>query len=148
MRNVHIRDLRPSDKTDWRRLWTGYLDFYETDLPRKITDRTWQSLLDSDISMSARIAEEDGHAIGFSVCVLHPGSWAAGAVCYLEDLFVDPRCRGRGTGRALIQDIIDQGRAGGWATLYWHTRRDNPARKLYDEFVAADEFVRYRLPLK
>jgi ribosomal protein S18 acetylase RimI-like enzyme len=51
-------------------------------------------------------------------------------------------------GRALVQDLIDLGRARGWARLYWHTQANNErARRLYDKFVEADNFVRYRLTL-
>ena len=35
-------------------------------------------------------------------------------------------------------------RAEGWARLYWMTREDNePARRLYDRYASADDFVRY-----
>jgi len=45
-------------------------------------------------------------------------------------------------GRALIDDLV----ARGWARLYWHTRQSNDtARRLYDTYVDADAFVRYRL---
>lgn len=97
--------------------------------------------------MICRIAEIDGEVAGFSISVLHPGTWFAGPACYLEDLFVDPASRGRGLGRRLVQDLVDLGKEHGWANLYWHTRHSNPARKLYDEFIGADDFVRYRLPL-
>jgi hypothetical protein len=36
----------------------------------------------------------------------------------------------------------------GWSRLYWHTRAANAtARKLYDKFAKADDFVRYRMIL-
>jgi hypothetical protein len=36
----------------------------------------------------------------------------------------------------------------GWSRLYWHTRAENAAaRRLYDSFVEADDFVRYRLKM-
>lgn len=83
--------------------------------------------------------------LDFSVSALHDGTWTAAPICYLEDLFVDPRCRGQGCGRLLIQDLINRAKSQGWSRLYWHTRSDNPARRLYDEFALADDFVRYRL---
>lgn len=55
--------------------------------------------------------------------------------------------RGRGVARALVQALHAEGKAKGWSRLYWHTRADNPARKLYDEFTPADEYVRYRVML-
>ena len=40
------------------------------------------------------------------------------------------------------------GRERGWSRLYWHTRASNEtARRLYDKFVNADDFVRYRMIL-
>jgi len=97
--------------------------------------------------MIGRIAESGGEITGFSISVVHIGTWFAGPACYLEDLFVDPAHRGRGIGRALIQDLADLGKQHGWSNLYWHTRHDNPARKLYDEFTGADGNVRYRFTL-
>ncbi len=67
--------------------------------------------------------------------------------CYLEDLFVDPAFRGQGIARTMIKSLQSEGADKGWSRLYWHTRRDNPARHLYDEFTPADDYVRYRITL-
>ena len=142
-----IRDPTQNDEAAWRRLWSGYNAFYKASVPDQVTDRTWQRILDLASPIFARLAEDDGNVIGFSICVLHEGTWATSPVCYLEDLFVDPDRRGRGAGRLLIQDVVDLARARRWSRLYWHTRADNPARRLYDELAKADDFVRYRLLL-
>lgn len=144
---ITLRAPTPRDEAAWRRLWRGYLDFYEAQVADTVTDRTWARLLDPASLMFGRLAARDGVVIGFSVSVLHEGSWTLSPICYLEDLFVDPAHRGAGAGRALIEDLIALARENGWSRLYWHTRRDNPARGLYDQFVQADDFVRYRLML-
>jgi ribosomal protein S18 acetylase RimI-like enzyme len=83
---------------------------------------------------------------GFSVCVLHSGTWTTDPICYLEDLFVAPDQRGRGIGEALIRDLVTTAKSKGWSRLYWHTRSSNAAaRSVYDRFTLADDFVRYRL---
>jgi GNAT superfamily N-acetyltransferase len=83
-----------------------------------------------------------------TVNVLHEGTWSTAPICYLEDLFVAPEARGGGIGRALIADLVERGKARGWSRLYWHTRAGNAqARQLYERFVAADDFCRYRLVL-
>lgn len=143
----YIRDVEADDEAAWKRLWEGYNAFYGTNVAAEITTHTWQRALDANSPLLARLVEVEGQPAGFSISVLHAGTWVSGTVCYLEDLFVDPAYRGRGLGRMLIQDLIDCGRAQNWSTLYWMTRRDNPARRLYDEFVEADDFVRYRLHL-
>ncbi|MGD9541056.1 N-acetyltransferase family protein [Methylocystis sp.] len=143
-----VRDIREDDAQDWRRLWAGYNDFYEASVPTEVTEYTWRRLLDPTSSLIGRIAEIDARVVGFSVSVLHDSSWTSSPICYLEDLFVDPSLRSGGVGRALIQDLVDLGRARGWSRLYWHTQANNQrARRLYDAFVEADDFVRYRLTL-
>lgn len=142
---VTLRDPVATDEAAWRRLWAGYNEFYETRVPYAVTARTWQRLLDPTSPIFGRLVGIDGAMVGFSIVVLHEGTWTISPECYLEDLFVDPDFRGRGFGRLLIQDWVDRARANGWSRLYWHTRADNPARGLYDKFVAADDFVRYRM---
>ncbi|CAG9256974.1 Acetyltransferase (GNAT) family protein [Paraburkholderia unamae] len=142
---IVIRDVAAADRDAWFRLWAGYNAFYEADVAPHISERTWQRMLDATVPLFGRIAEVEGRVAGFSLCVLHEGTWVVAPLCYLEDLYVDPACRGRGVGRRLIEDLIALARSRGWSRLYWHTRENNPARKLYDEFVAADDFVRYRL---
>nr|WP_316506477.1 GNAT family N-acetyltransferase [Klebsiella grimontii] len=108
---------------------------------------TWQRMLDPASPMLGRVALADGNVAGFAICVLHEGTWVKMPVCYLEDLFVAPPMRGKGIARALMQALQAEGKEKGWSRLYWHTRTDNPARRLYDEFTPADDYVRYRVTL-
>ena len=110
------------DEAAWRRLWAGYLAFYESrSEPRTVTAATWQRLFMPGSGMVGRMAEWEGAVAGFTISVVHPGSWEIEPRCYLEDLFVDPATRGRGLGRALIEDLLALGRERGWSRLYWHT---------------------------
>lgn len=145
-RALHIRDPRPADEPAWRRLWAGYVAFYEADVSEEVTAATWQRLIQPGSKMFGRVAEWQGALAGFTVCVLHPGSWTLTPVCYLEDLFVDPGVRGQGIGRALIEDLLGTAQRRGWSPVYWHTRQSNEmARRLYNKFAEADDFVRYRI---
>lgn len=139
-----IRAALPSDEAVWRNLWRGYCDFYAAKLPEEVTSRTWKRILDPDSAVMCVVAEAEGQVLGFANCVVHENTWESQAVCYLEDLYVDPAARGRGVGRALIEWLRNAMRAEGWARLYWLTREDNAqARRLYDQFAQADGFVRY-----
>ncbi len=142
---ISIRDPATADETAWRSLWSQYNAFYETSVPETVTARTWQRILDPASPIFGRLAVTNDDVAGFSICVLHDGTWVVAPICYLEDLFVAPEFRSRGIGRMLIGDIVDRAKAKGWSRLYWHTRENNPARSLYDEFGSADDFVRYRL---
>ncbi len=145
-RALVIRDPAPGDEAAWRLLWNGYLDFYEAQVPEETTAATWRRILAPDSGLFGRLAVSGGAPVGFTISVLHEGSWTAAPICYLEDLFVAPTRRGGGIGRALIDDLVARSRARGWSKLYWHTRASNAAaRRLYDTFAQADDFVRYRL---
>lgn len=139
-----IRAALPSDETAWRQLWRGYCDFYKAQLPEEVTNRTWKRILDPDSAVMCVVAELDGQVYGFANCVVHENTWETQAVCYLEDLFVTPAARGRGIGTALLEWLRNAMRAEAWARLYWVTKADNvQARRLYDRFTQADDFVRY-----
>jgi GNAT superfamily N-acetyltransferase len=145
-----IRSAVAADEAAWRTLWDGYLAFYRADITADVTARTWQRIMDPAAPMIARVAPApDGRLLGFTIAVLHETTWAIHPDCYLEDLFVAAAGRGRGIGRALIDDLFALARARGWARLYWHTRRDNTvARRLYDTYGEADAYVRYRFWLR
>jgi GNAT superfamily N-acetyltransferase len=141
---INVRAATAADEPRWRELWAGYNAFYEAKVPESITQSTWRRILDPAAPMVGRVATVEGRVVGFSNSVLHESTWAATPVCYLEDLFVDPAVRGSGVGRLLLQDLVALARQHGWPTLYWHTRGSNgTARRLYDTFTPADDFVRY-----
>jgi GNAT superfamily N-acetyltransferase len=143
-----IRDPKPGDEAAWRDLWAGYVAFYKSEVSEAVTAATWQRLFMPGSGMVGRMAEWEGALSGFTVSIVHPRSWALAPICYLEDLFVEPELRGRGLGRALIEDLVALGRERGWSGLYWHTQQGNAtARALYDRFAKADDFVRYRILL-
>jgi GNAT superfamily N-acetyltransferase len=141
---ILIRDPAAADETAWRQLWAQYNAFYEVSIPETVTARTWQRMLDPASPTFGRFAVADSEIAGFTVSVLHESTWTIGPVCYLEDLFVAPKFRGRGIARSLIRELVDRAKSNGWSRIYWHTRANNPARRLYDEFAEADDFVRYR----
>lgn len=141
-----IRTATAADEAAWRQLWAGYLAFYKVDLAPEVTDSTWRRILDPASPVSMRLAFVDGEAAGFAIHLHHPSTWVQDEDCYLEDLYLDARFRGRGVGRALIDDLIGICKDKGWARLYWHTDEGNAtARKLYDSYVKTDGHVRYRM---
>ncbi len=143
-----IADLSTAHRDAFLRLWQDYLDFYQVTLAPQITDATLARLLDPASPVKARLAMVDGKPMGFAIHLHHPSTWVAGDDCYLEDLFVAEAARGKGLGRALIDDLVRLARAQGWHRLYWHTDADNAqARALYDSYVRSDGHIRYRLRL-
>ncbi len=145
---LEIRDAGPGDEAAWRRLWDGYLSFYDVALADEVTDSTWNRILDPQSRVAMRVAVVDGELAGFAIHHFHDSTWVKTPDCYLEDLYLDERFRGHGIGRALLDDLIGIARQKGWSRLYWHTNRDNArARKLYDNYAQEDGHVRYRMRL-
>ncbi|MDH4415108.1 MAG: GNAT family N-acetyltransferase [Rhizobium sp.] len=148
-RPLVIRDATAADEAAWRGLWNQYLTFYKVDLADDVTAHTWARILDPSSRVAMRVAEVDGLLAGFAIHHDHDSTWVKTPDCYLEDLFLDAAYRGKGIGRALIDDLIAIAKAKGWSRLYWHTDRDNlTARKLYDTYAPEDGHVRYRLKLR
>lgn len=145
---IVVREARQSDETRFRELWAAYLEFYQVDVSDEITASTFAKAVSPDSAIFMRVADVDGRVEGFALCLTHEGTWILGKDLYLEDLFVDASQRGKGVGRALIQDLVDLSHTNGWSRLYWHTAENNAtARKLYDSFVQSDGHVRYRITI-
>lgn len=140
-----IRPALPGDEAAWRALWQGYCAFYAVEVSEAVTAHTWARILDAASPVRCAVAEApQGRVLGFANHVVHDNTWNIEPVCYLEDLFVAPEARGLGVGRALIEWLRAGLQREGWSRLYWVTQRDNAtARRLYDRFAAADDFVRY-----
>lgn len=144
--SLQIRDAQPQDQADWLKLWSDYLAFYNVDLAEEVTAHTWARVMDPVSRLSMRLAVLDGQTVGFAIHHFHDSTWVKTPDCYLEDLFIDGTIRGKGIGRALIDDLIAISKEKGWSRLYWHTDENNQrARKLYDSYVESDGHIRYRL---
>ncbi len=132
--SIVIRDLTSEDREQWETLWAGYTDFYRASLSAEQTDLTFNRLCSGQEGMFSLVAENDqGELVGLAHGVAHRSTWREGWNCYLEDLFVDPECRGNDVAATLIQATKDRARELGSERLYWVTQPYNgPARSLYD----------------
>ena len=142
---ITIRRIEARDEARWRKLWEGYCRFYERKLSERITRYTWRRIMDPDSPIHAIIAERKGDGvIGIANYIIHENTWSLAPVCYLEDLFVDPKKRAAGVGQALIDWLLAEVKRQGWSRLYWNTRENNyRARGLYDKYTPHSGFLRY-----
>ena len=146
--SIKIRPLRRDERADWEPLWTGYLEFYQTSVPRQTYDATWARLHDPAEPMwalGAAVAESEGQLLGLVHYLYHRSCWTVGDYCYLQDLFVSQSARKRGLGRALIEAVYEKARAAGASRVYWNTHETNAtARALYDTLADRPGFIQYR----
>lgn len=67
----------------------------------------------------ARVAERDGRLVGYAIWYFTYSSFRTRPILWLEDLFVRPSERGRGTGRALFVAVAREARRRGCLRLSW-----------------------------
>lgn len=142
---LKIRPITAADEADWRRLWTRYLEFYETSVSEAVYKSSFARLLsDTEGEFSGFIAELDDRAVGLTHFLFHRHMWKVENVCYLQDLYVDTDVRGTGAGRALIEAVYDAADKAGAPSVYWLTQDFNhTARHLYDRIGKLSPFIRY-----
>jgi len=142
---VEVRPLEQSDHADWRRLWTAYLEFYNTKLGDEVYATTWKRLFtQGEFEPKGFIARLDGRAVGLTHYLYHRSCWSEVDNCYLQDLFADPDVRGKGVGRALIVAVQEAAGRLGVTNVYWMTHETNAtARKLYDSVARRTGFIEY-----
>lgn len=143
---IVIRDLRTSDRAEWRDLWRAYLDFYDTTRPDEVYSSSFARLTDpQQPDYRGYVSERDGRLSGLVHFIFHRHGWHVGEVCYLQDLFVTPAARGTGAGRALMEAVFSAADAAGAPEVYWLTQDFNTgARRLYDRIGQVTPFIKYR----
>tara|TARA_Y100000815_G_scaffold76757_2_gene65696 strand:+ start:712 stop:1167 length:456 start_codon:yes stop_codon:yes gene_type:complete len=148
MTDVTIRPIRAGDESEWRRLWTGYLVFYESEVSEEVYQTTFARLLKGnegvDNEYRGFLAEIDGKPVGLVHFLFHRHCWKVENVCYLQDLYADPDVRGQGIGRALIEAVYKAADEAGSPDVYWMTQEFNKVgRRLYDRIGKLTPFIEY-----
>lgn len=143
---VLVRPLRREDETRWCELFSAYVAFYRATVAESVITGTWHRLLVGRDGMVGFVAvDQNQQIVGLVTAVFHRSTWSPTYYCYLEDLFVDPACRGAGAGRALIEAVYAEADKRGATRTYWATETNNStARALYDRLATLSPFVQYR----
>lgn len=106
------------------------------------------SLFGPDPKAWALLADDGGEVVGLALYFLNYSTWTGRHGIYLEDLFVRPSQRGRGTGRALMAALAQEAVRRGcarfeWAVLDWNESAIGFYRSLGAE--PQNEWTVYRL---
>ncbi|MEL7257968.1 MAG: GNAT family N-acetyltransferase [Pseudomonadota bacterium] len=143
--SINIRPIAQDDKAEWHRLWTAYLNFYESSVSDEIYSTTFTRLLSEDHpDQNGLLAVENDKPVGLVHFIYHAHNWRLEDVCYLQDLYADPHMRGKGVGRKLIEAVYATADARGCPSVYWLTQDFNAeARKLYDRIGTLTPFIKY-----
>jgi GNAT superfamily N-acetyltransferase len=146
---ILIRPVQQGDFAGWKILWDGYNAFYgrkeQTALPDTITNITWSRFFDGYEPMHALVAEHSGQLLGLAHFLFHRSTISIESTCYLQDLFTLEAARGKGVGRALIEEVYRCAGHARSSRVYWQTHETNAtAMKLYEKVAEKSGFLVYR----
>lgn len=150
---IRVRDVADADFEDWRALWAGYNAFYgrsgATALSERVVLSSWRRILDPAEPVHGIVAEREGRLVGLAHFIFHRNMITIENTCYLQDLFSDPRMRGKGVGRRLVGEVFERAGRARSIGVYWHTHASNEtAMRLYDAMATNTGFVVYRKSLR
>ena len=128
---MSVRPAGPDDLAAVGRLLHDFNVEYEevTPPPETIAERIGALISTGD---TAVLLTGDGPD-GLAVLRFRPSIWTEGLECYLAELYVVPALRGRGLGRALMNEVLDLARTRGADWIELNTAEDDTAaRALYE----------------
>lgn len=144
--------IRPATSDDTPTIMQFVIDLAVYEKAEHEVVATEQHLMDTLFCDSplahALIAEIDGRPIGFAIYFFSFSTWLGQHGIYLEDLYVNPECRGSGAGKGLLKELAkiavakNCGRVE-WSVLDWN----EPSIKFYEAMGAEpkDGWTVYRL---
>ena len=146
---MRTRPLVEDDERDWRRLFSEYGAFYETEFTDEVLDRVWAIVIDPAGAVNAFVAELDGALVGFAHYRSHPDTFSGDFDWFLDDLYTSPEARGQGVATALIERLKHKAQATAPnGSLRWITAADNAtAQRVYDKIATKTSWVTYEVRL-
>ena len=141
-----IRELKPSDKKEWEKLFKGYGDFYKTPISNEILITVWNWLFDKNHVVNGICYEAEGKIVGIAHYRTMPRPLKGEYIGFLDDLFVNPDFRGQKIGTKLIEALKNMAKSNNWQVIRWITHSDNKkAKKLYDKIANNTGFDLYEI---
>ena len=139
---MRIELVQESDLGELLPMMRAYCDFYEV----APSDADLEALARALIAdprhegMQLIARGEGGEPLGFATVYWSWQTLSAARAGVMNDLFVVPEARGRGIGRALIEECRQRAREHGAAELVWETAPDNEtAQRLYRSLDVREE---------
>ena len=146
---MEVRRAGPGDVEHVAPLFDAYRQFYELRTDLSGARAFLAARLDGGDAV-VFFAQEAGDTLGFTLLYPVFSSLAMGPALILNDLFVVPKARGKGVGRALLDRAAQYGRETGAHAIELATATSNrTAQRLYESlgYVRDDAFHHYTLTL-
>lgn len=126
-----------------RSLYTAYAASAGDELSDAHLATVWSWILDDSAGTSCLLLWRDDRPVGLAHWRRFERPLAGSVGCYLDDLFVDERLRGRGGARELLRHLAALAADHGWTTVRWTTGEGNPAQHLYDSVAERVPVITY-----
>jgi len=91
----------------------------------------------------ALVAEDGGQVVGMAVYFLSYSTWTGRPGLYLEDLYVQPHHRRRGTGRALMAALAQRALEAGCARFEWSVLDWNQSALIFYRSLGAEAMAEW-----
>ena len=141
-----IRKIQLKDREQWECLYRGYADFYNVEMTKKILEIVWNWLHSDNHELSGIIYEVDGNIVGFAHYRRMPRPLRGKDIGFLDDLFVEPKYRGKKIGEKLLNELNRISKSKNWDLVRWITHNDNfRAKSLYDRVAEKTKWDLYEL---
>ena len=141
-----IRKIRLDDKGDWEKLYRGYANFYKVEMNDKILKTVWEWIHDNNHDVCGLVYEQDNEIIGIAHYRKMPSPLRGKYIGFLDDLFVDPKHRGKKIGEKILSELKIISKKNEWGLIRWITRNDNErAKNLYDKVSEKTTWDTYEL---
>ncbi len=144
-----IRPARPQDVPQIHRLIRELADYEKSlDQVTATEEDLRRALFGERPAVFAHVAEQDGAVAGFALWFLNYSTWLGRHGIWLEDLYVTPRLRGTGLGRALLAELARICVRSGYGRLdWWVLDWNSAARGFYTSLGAAamDDWTVHRI---
>ena len=144
---VQVTALHQNDREQWEKLYNAYAEFYKVPMNRQILDQVWQWIFDPEKRFFSVIAkDETGVAVGLMHYREMHSPLRGAQVGFLDDLFVEPNCRGGGVADLMFARLKQEAKTNGWPFTRWITAENNyRARAVYDRLADKTPWLTYQL---
>lgn len=135
MSEIIVRYAQEKDIPQLTPLICGYLEFYKKPIPSmdKIVEMIKHLLVNPKDGFQL-VAKVDDQLVGFVTVNIIWNTPRMSYIALLNDLFVDPAKRKRGTGKALMNKTLEVVKEGNYPLVRLLTAADNlTAQALYDQ---------------
>ena len=143
---VRFEPLSPRWNSAWRAHYLRYAEAVNSPADDAIATTVWSWLLAHAHGLEGIVALDGDEIAGFAHFRPFPRTLDGNEACFLDDVWVAERHRGRGVAQALIAEVATIARQRGWTHVRWVTETDNLAgQRVYEKVAKRMDLLTYRL---